>query len=554
MSRRDSQLTNGCAPFQTLPLLRINVIRKVGSCTRILHLCVVLVFSFLLPNCGGDDGPPLPAANTISVRPISFSGTTIAYDSYMPAVYDYRNADGYVEPLGLENNRRGNLTRVSVSTLGLSSLFSVGRVNRDCRLADFNGDGFPDIVCNTYSPAEAYTNNPASSMGTICTDAADSYSADSVAMLFFNNRNGTFTEDQTFTGKAIRGYGETILVADFNNDGFLDIFLPYYSHCSQNEHSYLLINDGTGNFTDIADNAGVALRNIPVFSRVEGAQALDFNNDGWIDFYVGGHFFMNKQCAGESCHPTFSDQRAALGLPLLFDEGVKFLDWNNDGLIDIVVHHPTTGPALYQFNGTAFEYSDIIPLLPSGTYRQSYGMNIYDLNHDGREDIFLSGGNSINERKTVILLNDGTGFQRANETLMDGWGNDIMAFGDTNNDGRIDVMKRLVGAGMLAHFLNDTAMPADNFLSIDVVGPSGEKNQQGRVVKVMPQNHTDVVFTRIVDSGSGFMAQNQYDLLVGTPYPETHTVQVYFQTGMVTFTMNPGERKRVHPNGTVVDY
>ncbi|MBS0150368.1 MAG: VCBS repeat-containing protein [Nitrospira sp.] len=476
----------------------------------------------------------------------------------MPAVYDYRNADGYVEPLGLQNDGSGILTNVSAMTLGLSPLFSIGRVNRDCRLADFNGDGFTDLVCNTYSPAEVYTVNlptaGESEMGPICTDASASFMADSVALLFLNNQNGAFTEDRSFTRKAIRGYGETIVVADFNNDGFLDIFLPYYSHCSKNEHSYLLINDGNGNFTDIADNAGVALRGISVFFRVEGAQALDFNNDGWMDFYVGGHFFINNQCIGESCHPTFSDQRAALGLPLLFDEGVKFLDWNNDGLIDIVVHHPETGPTLYQFNGRMFEQLHVIPTFHSGTYNNSYGMNIYDLNNDGTEDIFLSGGSSTHERKTVILLNDGTSFQRANETLMDGWGGDIIAFGDTNKDGRIDVIKRIVETGMLAHFRNETTMPVDTSLSIDVVGSTGEKNQQGRVVKITPQHHTNITFTRIVDSGSGFMAQNQYDLLVGTPYPEAHTAKVYFHTGMVQFVINPGERKRVYPNGTVVDY
>jgi hypothetical protein len=548
--------------FYALPLQQVDVFRKASGCTSIFHLCIALVLAFLLANCGGDDGRSLPPPNTNTtplraVSFISFSGTPISRDSYMPAVYDYRNADGWLEALGLQNDGRGNLTRVATTTLGLSPLFDVGRVNRDCRLADFNGDGFPDIVCNTYSPAEVYTANLPTSGQSItnrsCTDAANSYSASSVAMLFFNNQNGTFTEDQAFTGKAIRGYGETIVVADFNNDGFLDIFLPYYSHCSANEHSYLLMNDGNGNFTDIADTAGVALRNIPLSFRVEGAQALDFNNDGWIDFYVGGHLFMNNRCSGESCYPTFSDQRAALGLPLLFDEGVKFLDWNNDGLIDIVIHHPTTGPILYQFNGRIFERSDAIPSLPPGTYKDSYGMNIYDLNNDGQEDIFLSGGSSTNERKTVILLNNGTRFQRGNETLMDGWGNDVIAFGDMDRDGRIDVIKRLLGTGMV-HFHNDTATPANSFFSVEVVGPNGEKNQQGRVVKATPQHHTDVILTRIVDSGSGYMAQNQYDLLVGTPYPETHIVKVYFRTGMVQLTMNPGERKRVHPNGAVVDY
>lgn len=520
-------------------------------CIRVLAGCSVLSLSLVLYGCdGGGGGPSGP--QTTPILPISFSGTSIAYDSYTPAVYDYRNADTYIEPLGLQNDGSGNLTNVSAATLGLSSLFAVGRVNRDCRTADFNGDGLPDIVCNTYSPEEAYTTNPALTfpVSTYCTDVVLSYSANSIAMLFFNNGGGTFTEDSAFSAKAIKGFGETIIVADFNNDGFLDLFLPYYSQCSTNEHSYLLINDGVGSFTDISVAAGVDLRNIPLLYRVEGAQALDINNDGWIDFYVGSHFFINNGvsgCTGAApCSPTFTDQRAALGLPLMFDEGLKFLDWNNDGFIDLVLHHPTTGPALYQYDGTSFAQANIIP---SFTYKNSFGMNIYDLNNDGKEDIFLSGG-SLNN--TVILLNNGTGFQRANSTAMDAWGNDMLAFGDINKDGRIDVLKRW--GGNLMSFHNDTAIPDDNFLSIEVVGANDEKNQQGRIVKITPQNHTDIIFTRIMDSGSGFMAQNQYDLLVGTPYPEAHTVKIYYSTGMVQFTMNPGDRKRVHPDGTVVAY
>lgn len=569
MSQRDLQQENSCTPIRAQQP-QIHVSRTFDSgYTRILRLCGLLVCSFLFFSCGGDDSRSLSSSRPISVSPLNLSASTITYDSFTPAISDYRKADGYVEPVGLQNDGRGSLIKLSLTMLGLSPLLDGSRINRDCRSADFNGDQFPDIVCNTYSPAEAYVVNPPtaeeSAMGPICTGAANSYSASSVAMLFFNNRDGTFSEDRIFTGKAIKGYGETIVVADFNNDGSLDIFLPYYSHCSPNEHSYLLVNDGTGNFTDIADSAGVALRNISVFSRVEGAQALDFNDDGWIDFYVGGHFFMNNRCVGESCHPTFSDQRAAFGLPLLFDEGIKFLDWNNDGLIDIVVHHPPTGPALYQFNGKVFELSPAIPVLPSGTFESSYGLNIYDLNNDGKEDIVLPAGSAIEERvlsgrssnngrKAVILLNDGVGFHRTKENWEESRGSDIIAFGDMNRDGRIDVMTRIVETGVLAYFRNETAVPADSFLSIDVVGPNGEKNQQGRVVKVTPQHHADTVFTRIVDGGSGFLAQNQYDLLVGTPYSEMHAVTVYFRTGIVRFTMNPGERKRVYPNGTVVDY
>src|SRR4029453_9802409 len=107
----------------------------------------------------------------------------------------------------------------------------------------------------------------------VCNTYSDINNAASFARLFFGNGAGGFVEDQRFAALDIRGYGETILAAAFNNDGQVALFIPYYSHNDPREHSYLLLNSGTGRFTDIADAAGVALRGVPSVNRVEGAQA-----------------------------------------------------------------------------------------------------------------------------------------------------------------------------------------------------------------------------------------------------------------------------------------
>lgn len=458
-------------------------------------------------------------ANTSTVTPISFTGETIRYSGYMPSIADL-NGDGFLDVLGTFNDGDNNLVAVASTTMGLQNLFSPGRVQRDNRIADFNGDGYPDLIANTYSAIDA---------------------TDSVAMLFLNNGDGTFTEDTQFTQLAIKGYGETILVADFDNDGDVDIYLPYYSHNSPDEHSYLLINDGFGHFVDIADSAGVSLRNRPLTLRPEGAQAVDFNLDGWIDFYVSGHLFRNNG------NLTFTDVRAALGLPELFDEGIKFLDWNNDGNLDLVIHHPTTGPALYQFNGATFSLANVIPAY---SYDRSYGLNIYDLNNDGREDIYTSGGTLNN---TIILLNNGAGFERSNPTQLDSDGNDLIALGDIDRDGRVDVLKRSATL-YLKYYRNATSVPKKSFFFLDIVGLNGEQNQQGRIVKIRPQNHPGITFTRIVESGSGYLAQNPYELLVATPFSEPHDVQVYFAGRVVDVVVNPGEKKRVFQDGRVEPY
>lgn len=487
----------------------------------------------------------------LTLIPIAFSGDLIApYPLFHPALADINN-DGYLEALGTFNDRAGNLIAASASSMGLDRLFVTGRIQRTCAVADFNGDGLPDVVCNVFSAYEPYTGEDP-----VCQAMTSStpYSPNSVAMLFFNNGNQTFTESIAFAEMNLRGlHGETIIVADFNNDGFLDIFWPQASACSPNEQSYLLINDGSGHFTEVADEAGVAMRNTAINFRGEGVQALDINLDGWIDFYVGSHLFINDRMQNGKL--TFTDRRADYGLPVVFDEGIKFTDWNNDGLLDLVIHHPYTGPALYQFDGTKFTFMNVISPYP---FSESYGLNIFDMNNDGREDIIVSGGTNVAgiPNPTVVWLNNGTGFVRANPTAMDVWGQDTISFADVNGDGRLDVLKRQVDSGGfgLAYYKNRTPVPKNSYLKIDVRGPAGERNQQGRIVKIYPLNHPQVVFTRFVDSGSGYLTQSPYEIFVGTPYTEPHRVEVYYYGGIVNFIINPGNKKRVFPSGKIENY
>jgi hypothetical protein len=451
------------------------------------------------------------------------AGSAMAFDApvdlaggWVAAVADI-DGDGDVEPFGTLN-QAGILVPQDPAAMGLTSILTEAHVpaNRDNRVADFTGDGIPDVVTTVYT------------------------SLDNTAVrahLFVGRGDGTFVEDPAFAALDIRGYGETVVAADFDNDGDLDLFLPHYTHNDPGEHNYLLINDGRGRFTDVSDAAGVAMRNWPVEYKVEGAQAVDFNLDGWIDLFVGSHFFINN---GDL---TFTDRRADYGLPLQFEEGLKFLDWNNDGHLDLVLHNPWEGPILFSFDGTVFRRTDVLP--PFG-YLDSFGVNIADLNNDGREDIVCSGGDLSD---TVVLVNTGAGFLRNPPSAIDGWGNDVLAFGDMDGDGRLDIVKR--NQFRLVAARNTTPPGATGHFVIEVVGSGGERNQQGRVVRISPSSRPDVIYTRVVDGGSGFLSQNQYALLVGTLFQEPHTVTVYFDNGPVTFTIAPGERVRVHRGGLV---
>src|SRR5262249_12731553 len=306
------------------------------------------------------------------------------------------------------------------------------------------------------------------------------------------------------------------------------------------------INDGQGHFTDIADAAGVSLRNVPLGKQPEGAQAVDFNNDGWIDLYAAGHLFINNGLTNGK--PTFTDQRAALGLPDLGDEGIKFLDWNNDGALDLIIHDPYSGPRLFEFSRGSGQFVERT-VFPTESYNASYGVNVYDLDNDGREDVITAGGIPCT---TIVHLNTGTGFQRAYVNQLDSLCNGTGAptFADLNRDGKIDITRVAVVGGPSSGYFINTTQTQNGWLSIEVLGPQGQRNQFGRVVKVSPLAQPGVTFTRVVDGGSGYMSQTQYPLLIGTPYPGRHQVQVFYAGKTVTFTMLPGHTAQVFADGT----
>ncbi|MFI5372593.1 MAG: Calx-beta domain-containing protein, partial [Candidatus Eisenbacteria bacterium] len=90
----------------------------------------------------------------------------------------------------------------------------------------------------------------------------------------------------------VSGHGETPVWADFDGDGWPDLFLPFYAHVFP-FRSFFYRNLHNGAFDECADSAGVALRGLPIWFRPEGATAADWNGDGAIDLYCASHLFIN---------------------------------------------------------------------------------------------------------------------------------------------------------------------------------------------------------------------------------------------------------------------
>ena len=185
----------------------------------------------------------------------------------------------------------------------------------------------------------------------------DLYVADdsSPNYLYKNNRDGTFSDVSFETGTSYSGAGEEqgsmgVSVADYDNDGFLDIFVTNF----ESEQNTLYRNLGVKGFLDVAGETGVAQ---PAKSFVGwGTSLTDFDNDGWLDlFVVNGHVYPQMELAkSESAagfrqplllernlgNGKFEDVSKASGLrnlPMFSARGAAFGDLNNDGLVDVVI-------------------------------------------------------------------------------------------------------------------------------------------------------------------------------------------------------------------------
>lgn len=133
--------------------------------------------------------------------------------------------------------------------------------------------------------------------------------------MYTNNGNGTFTENGQEIGMRDNAQSWSTVFEDFDNDGDFDAFIV--NHDFENR---FMINDGSGNFTDIIGSTGINANDLGAWEN----QAADFNNDGYVDIFSE----MSRELYLNNGDLTFT------GINLPFDEGA-ISDLNNDGYLDV---------------------------------------------------------------------------------------------------------------------------------------------------------------------------------------------------------------------------
>jgi len=321
------------------------------------------------------------------------------------AFCQYRGVQTMCGPRGLKgehdhlfhNNGDGTFTDVS-KKLGVDD--PNGYYGLGALFVDVNGDGKPDLL--------------------VANDSTPNY-------LYMNKGDGTFEDESYASGYALNNDGREaanmgIAAGDYENNGHLSIVNTTFA----DDYNILFQNDGTGFFTDVSYQAGIAQSSIPFVGFADGF--LDYDNDGWKDLLIlNGHVYPEVDK-----HPEWGTSYAER--PLLYHNlkngkfelipavegtglavvsvgrGAAFGDLFNDGKIDVVINNMDGVPVLLRnVNADRHHWVEMKLIGGPKSPRDAVGATVYLVANGIRQrDDVLSGGSylSSNDMRVHFGLGD----------------------------------------------------------------------------------------------------------------------------------------------------
>ena len=361
---------------------------------------------------------------------------------------------------------------------------------------DYNNDGFPDIFFTYAEKVHLFKNDGQGKFINVTTDAG------------INQNNGCNNTGATWF--------------DYNNDGYLDLYVNSWGKCLNNT---LYNNNGDGTFSDVTESVGL---NLNLSRRSYTMVPFDFNNDGYLDMYVANDFedlnylFINE--AGN----YFTDKAQDFGLTSPDngnDMSISMADFDLDGDFDLF----TTGinqNSLFENDGSN-KFSNISQQKNVLVTEWAWGSNFSDFDLDGDEDLFIVNGYYFETDQQNRLYKNLT--VEGSNTFVDELDNSALAeltmsteatdF-DYDNDGDLDLF--VTNQNKPSYFYENKTIDGvsssnTNWFKVKLEGTISNRDGFGAVITLV----TDAGTYKRYYSGVGFLSQSLQPVHFGLG-PETN--------------------------------
>ena len=399
---------------------------------------------------------------------------------------------------------------------------------------DYNNDGLDDILFTTRggSTIHLYKNNGEVNFTNVSIESnighqmeartaiAGDYDNDGDLDLFIgatigtskffqNNGNGTFQDITSLTGININDQVRGCSWFDYNQDGFLDLYIGLLY-----EPNLLYKNNGDGTFIDIAQNVGATG---PIGAGIiMGLGAVDYNRDGYQDLYItqdnyNGNILLKNENGSFFTDVSYSSQTdlEVMGM------GIAFGDINKDVLFDFYTTNLNENSLL--LNSTNGVFSDISST--SGTQdllgSMGWGTFFFDANNDGWLDIYNNNETAFGGVYNSLMINQKNltfsmlGPSCGATINNNGYGS---AFSDFDHDGDLDLI--LVGhssnVGSINLLKNDSEVR--NWVMFELKQNENNFFAIGATVELFTGNEKQLNY---IAAGNGYCSQNTFDIHFG---------------------------------------
>jgi hypothetical protein len=408
------------------------------------------------------------------------------------------------------NNRNGKFTDVAKKA-GVTTDTGTRkqRWNTGCAFVDYDKDGHLDLFVANYidfDPATAPLpeSGPCLYKGLMVACGPPGLQGGK-NILFHNNGNGTFSDVSTQSGilKTDGTYGLGVLIGDFDNDGWPDIYVA-----NDSTSSALYKNNHDGTFTDMAVESGVAYSPDGKPQAGMGVAAIDYDGDGNLDIVKTNFAGDTSSLYRNLGKMVFDDQTFQAGLgrnTRYLGWGVGFLDFDNDGRSDILVCNGHVYPEVGETDAEA-------------GYRERKVL-YQNLGNGKFADVSLSAGPGILEKVA------GRG----------------CAFGDFDNDGDVDVLVNCINEP--PQLLRCDQENKNNWLRVKTVGVKSNRSGIGaRIYCTTPDGRRQMDEVR---SGGSYLSQSDLRVHFGLGKAASADIEVRWPSGMV-------DRFRTPANNAIV--